>query len=148
MPANILAFALGVALFQQQAVLPEISWAWALLPSTVSAFLLWRCWIPIFSAAGKVLLVVVFLGAGFFWAAAFAQWRLADALPHEWERRDIQLVGVVAELPQTNELFTRFTFDVEQVDRRRRRPRAYFTGLVQRARQACRQRHAAPNQCG
>ena len=115
MQANILAFALGTALLQQQAILPEISWAWALLPGAVSSFLLWRCRTPILTAAGKVLLVVVFLGAGFFWAAAFAQWRLADALPHEWERRDIQLVGVVAELPQTNELFTRFTFDVEQV---------------------------------
>ena len=115
MQANILAFALGTALLQQQAVLPEISWAWALLPGAVSAFLLWRCRTPILTAAGKVLLVMVFLAAGFFWAAAFAHWRLADTLPHEWERRDIQLVGVVAELPQTNELFTRFTFDVEQV---------------------------------
>ncbi len=115
MQANILAFALGTALLQQQAVLPEISWAWVLLPGAVSAFLLWRCRTPILTAAGKVLLVVVFLAAGFFWAAAFAHWRLADALPHEWERRDIQLVGVVAELPQTNELFTRFTFDVERV---------------------------------
>jgi competence protein ComEC len=73
--------------------------AWALLLSTVSAFLPQRCWIPILAAAGKVLLVVVFPGTGYFWAAAFAQWRLADALPHEWERRDIQLVGVVVELP-------------------------------------------------
>ena len=115
MQANILAFALGTALLQQQAVLPEILWAWVLLPGAVSAFLLWRCQIFILTAAGKVLLVMVFLAAGFFWAATFAQWRLADALPHEWERRDIQLVGVVAELPQTNELFTRFTFDVERV---------------------------------
>lgn len=115
MQANILAFALGTALLQQQAVLPEISWAWLLLPGAASAFLLWRCQTSLLIAAGKVLLVMVFLVAGFFWAAAFAQWRLADALPHEWERRDIQLVGVVAELPQTNELFTRFTFDVERV---------------------------------
>lgn len=115
MQANILAFALGTALLQQQAVLPEISWAWLMLPGAVSAFLLWRCQTSILIAAGKILLVMIFLAAGFFWAAAFAQWRLADALPHEWERRDIQLVGVVAELPQTNELFTRFTFDVERV---------------------------------
>ncbi|TSA53765.1 MAG: DNA internalization-related competence protein ComEC/Rec2 [Nitrosomonadaceae bacterium] len=115
MQANILAFALGTALLQQQAVLPEISWAWVLLPGAASAFLLRRCQTSILTAAGKVLLVMVFLAAGFFWAAAFAQWRLADALPHEWEKRDIQLVGVVAELPQTNELFTRFTFDVERV---------------------------------
>jgi len=115
MQANILAFALGTALLQQQAVLPKIAWAWVLLPGGAAAFLLWRCRISILALAGKTLFVVTFLVAGFFWAAAFAQWRLADALPHEWERRDIQLVGVVAELPQTNELFTRFTFDVERV---------------------------------
>ncbi len=115
MQVNILAFALGTALLQQQAALPETVWAWLLLPGTVSAFLLWRCQNPILTSAGKGLFVVTFLAAGFFWAAVFAQWRLADTLPHDWERRDIQLVGVVAELPQTNELFTRFTFDVERV---------------------------------
>ena len=115
MQANILAFALGVALLQQQAALPEISWAWALLPSALFACILWRYQIPILTVAGKILFVVTFFGAGFFWAAAFAQWRLADALPYEWEGRDIQLVGVVAELPQANEHSLRFAFDVEQV---------------------------------
>jgi competence protein ComEC len=55
------------------------------------------------------------VGGGFFWAAALAQSRLADVLPHEWEGRDIQLVGVVAELPQAHESGARFAFDVEQV---------------------------------
>jgi competence protein ComEC len=111
----ILAFALGVGLLQQQAELPEIAWAWVLLPAAVFTFLLWRCEADFFFIAGKVLLIASFLGAGFFWAATFAQWRLADALPHEWEGRDIQLIGVVAELPQANEYNLRFAFDVEHV---------------------------------
>lgn len=111
----ILAFAFGVALLQQQAELPEIAWAWVLLPGVVSAFLLVPCRIAIFAVTGRVLLVAFFLGAGFFWAAIFAQWRMADVLPHEWEGRDIQLIGVVAELPQANEHSLRFAFDVEKV---------------------------------
>ena len=111
----ILAFALGVGLLQQQAELPEIAWAWVMLPAAVFTFLLWRCETDFFFIAGKVLLIASFLGAGFFWAATFAQWRLADALPHEWEGRDIQLIGVVAELPQANEHNLRFAFDVEHV---------------------------------
>ncbi|MDN5836809.1 MAG: ComEC family competence protein [Nitrosospira sp.] len=112
---TLLIFAFGVGLLQQQAALPEIAWVWVLLPVAVSAFLLWRCQGTIFVVVGKILLAAVFLGAGFFWAAAFAQWRLADALPQEWEGRDIQLIGVVAELPQANERSLRFAFDVEQV---------------------------------
>ncbi|MBA2659719.1 MAG: DNA internalization-related competence protein ComEC/Rec2 [Nitrosospira sp.] len=111
----ILAFAFGVALLQQQAELPEIAWAWVLLPGVVSAFLLLASRIAIFAVTGRVLFVAFFLGAGFFWAAIFAQWRMADVLPHEWEGRDIRLIGVVAELPQTNEHSLRFAFDVEQV---------------------------------
>ncbi|MGH8763700.1 MAG: ComEC/Rec2 family competence protein [Nitrosospira sp.] len=111
----ILAFALGAGLLQQQAALPEIAWAWALLPIAVSAFLLWRCQAAILSVIARILLVAIFLGAGFFWATAFAQWRVADEFPHEWEGRDIQLIGVVAELPQANERRVHFAFDVEQV---------------------------------
>jgi competence protein ComEC len=115
MRAHILAFAVGVGLLQQQPMLPVIAWAWALLPGAAFAFLLLRARSNRLITIGKVLFAVVFLVAGFFWAAAFAQWRLSDVLPHEWEGRDIQLIGVVAELPQVNEGNVRFAFDVEQV---------------------------------
>ena len=111
----ILAFAFGVGLLQQQAELPELLWAWLLVPGAAGVFLSLRYQAAILSITTKILLALVFLGAGFFWAAAFAQWRLADALPHEWEGRDIQLTGVVAELPQASENGLRFAFDVEQV---------------------------------
>lgn len=120
MRINILAFALGVWWLQQQPMLPEMVWAWLLLPMVAAAavvFLLQRYQTQavVYAVMGKILLAMIFLGAGFFWAAAFAQWRLADTLPREWEGRDIQLLGVVAELPQVNERGVRFDFDVEQV---------------------------------
>ncbi|MBA4141489.1 MAG: DNA internalization-related competence protein ComEC/Rec2 [Nitrosospira sp.] len=115
MPAYILAFALGVVLLQQQAMLPDLAWAWAFVPAAVPVAMLLRCRTPVYGVIGRTLLAAVFLSGGFFWAAAFAQWRMADLLPHEWEGRDIQLIGVVAELPQINVNNVRFSFDVEQV---------------------------------
>ena len=56
------------------------------------------------------------LGAGFLVAAAWAQVRLADALPAEWEGRDVRLRGVVAEMPQVDSDGTqRFVFEVEAI---------------------------------
>jgi competence protein ComEC len=115
MRKSIVAFTFGIWLLQQQAVLPHLGWAWLLLLCATPAFLFWRSGIPNLTATAKILSIALFASAGFFWAAAFAQWRLADALPPEWEGRDIRLIGVIAELPQAGERGLRFTFDVEQV---------------------------------
>ena len=40
---------------------------------------------------------------------------MADALPHEWEGRDIQLVGIVDELPQADQQACALHFQVERV---------------------------------
>jgi competence protein ComEC len=40
---------------------------------------------------------------------------MSDALPVEWERQDIEVVGVIAELVQRTERGVRFAFDVEEV---------------------------------
>lgn len=113
---NILAFVFGASLLQQQAALPGIVWVWGLLPViVVAAGVSWRKQGVVLVATEKILLFIFFLGAGFFWAAILAQSRLDVALPHEWEGRDIQLVGVVASLPQTSDRSVRFRFDVEQV---------------------------------
>jgi competence protein ComEC len=109
-----LAFVLGVILLQQQAELPDLIWASLLLPGAAFAFLLRRRG-PVFAMTNKLLSCVVLLGAGFFWAALFAHQRLADSLSPEWEGRDIQVIGVIAELPQINGRNVRFAFDVEQV---------------------------------
>ena len=113
--SNILAFVLGTGLLQQRAELPEIGWAWSLL-LLGSALGLFRCSqlvIPV--AISRILFWFLFMGIGFFWAAAMAHWRLADSLPHEWERRDIQVIGVVSSMPQKDDRSMRFRFDIERV---------------------------------
>ena len=115
MRLNILAFVLGTALLQQQAELPELMWAWGLLLMAIASGLLRQYQWTTLVAINRILLCGFFLGAGFFWAAAFAHWRLADSLPPEWERWDIQVAGVVASLPQKNDRSLRFQFDIERV---------------------------------
>ncbi len=111
---NIVVFALGVWLLQQQAELPELRYAWALL-AIVPASLLLRAHARVWRCIGAASIAVLALFAGFMWAAAAAHLRLADALPAEWEARDIELVGVVASLPQFSERSVRFELDVEGV---------------------------------
>ncbi len=85
------------------------------LPLAFSAFItrlsfVWYC-----RAFYQLSLALLAFTLGFFWAAGFAQIRLADHLSAEWERKDILIVGVVASMPQPNERGLRFEFDVEQV---------------------------------
>lgn len=106
MPWRALAFALGVWAVQQLAVLPEPTFVGL---AVLAGAVLWlpglrRPWL----AGGSALLL------GFAWAAGFAHWRLAETLPVEWEGRDVEVTGVVAELPQTFERGVRFVFHVEQ----------------------------------
>jgi len=100
----LLAFVFGAWVLQQQAVLPHLIWALALIPLLILCYRLPRLW----------LIVPLAAFAGFFWAAAIAQHRLADALPSAWEGQNIQVEGVVAGLPQQQEHGQRFVFDVEQ----------------------------------
>ena len=44
-----------------------------------------------------------------------ADWRMSQALPSVWEGRDIELIGVIDELTQTDAQGVRFAFAVEQV---------------------------------
>jgi len=104
----ILAFVAGIGWLQQQALLPNLAWAW-LLALTPLLFL-----IRLALLRRGLWLIAAFI-AGFFWAAGMAQHRLSDALPAEWEGRDIQVIGVVAELSQFTERGVRFAFDVEEV---------------------------------
>ena len=110
----IIAFAAGIWWLQQQAALPALSWAAALIPGVWLLFLL-RDEHPLRRVLRWLLILVWCAAAGFMWAAACAQWRLADALPAEWEGRDITVTGVVSSLPQSYERSLRFEFNVEQV---------------------------------
>lgn len=112
---NILAFVLGTGLLQQQSELPELMWIWSLLTIVIAMGALWRSQPTVLITINNILSWVLFLGLGFFWAAAFAHWRLADSLPPQWERQDIQIMGVIASVPQKNDRGVRFQFDVEHV---------------------------------
>jgi competence protein ComEC len=122
MRLNVAFFVAGVWLLQQQAELPRPAVAWALGAVWVLVFLgglrrkpspaLPPSRPPVFLRAAAA---AACCAAGFAWAAAMAQLRLADALPPEWEGRDVRIEGVVASLPQPYERSVRFEFDVERV---------------------------------
>jgi competence protein ComEC len=116
MRVNILAFAMGVGLLQTRGSLPPSALVVATLLGA-SAWLLWagsrRQPAPLVWRALS-LLACALLGVA--WAALLAGQRLQERLPTEWESRDLQLVGVVAGLPQGFENGERFAFVVEAVD--------------------------------
>ena len=114
MRVYVVSFALGVWLLQRQAELPPLDWAWGLL-ALAPALALCRARARPVRHAGHAMLALCAFGAGFMWAAGMAHVRLADELPREWEARDIELIGVVASLPQLSDRSVRFDFDVEDV---------------------------------
>ena len=136
----LICFAFGCTLLQTQAVLPAwtllvaatggallLMWAGAALVSgqTAASILTASATraisaqehatmasqpLPLRSTA--LIAAAAFL-LGFAWAGATAHWRLHDALPSEWEGRDIEVTGVIASLPQPFERGVRFEFEVE-----------------------------------
>jgi len=108
-----LFFTMGAWILQQQASLPDFSWAW-LLPVFVFAL-----FISIRTLALRivrtVLIAALACGLGFYHAAWQAGNRLANLLPNEWQGHDIEVVGVVAELPHSFQHGLHFSFDVEKV---------------------------------
>lgn len=112
MRLNILAFAAAVLWLQFQPTLP-IFWPWLPLfcaPLLVFAWVLRQRWL------GRAALLLACALGGVAWTAFLASGRLAEALPSDWEGRDISVVGVVAELPQSFAQGNRFRFDIESVD--------------------------------
>ncbi len=122
MRCALLAFALGVVALQQQATLPPnyIS-IYALIPlaiAIVGACAARRVHNGARRIAGAIALIFLAAAAGlagFGYAAWRAEVRLADELPPAWEGRDIEVVGVIDELPQPVDRGTRFAFSVERV---------------------------------
>lgn len=104
MRLNILAFAAGILLLQSQPELPSAGW-WA---AAGGVLLLPRLRSPAWPVRGLAIVACCLLG--FAWAAWRAELRLADHLPGAWEGRDIEVVGVIAGLPQDFSNGTRFEF--------------------------------------
>lgn len=109
MRLNILAFAIGVLGLQMQPKLP--AWmAWAMLGLVlVLPALRWKNW-PV-----HLLAMLGCFALGFAWAGWRADIRLADHLEAGWEGRDVEVIGVIAGLPQDFSNGTRFEFDVSSV---------------------------------
>jgi competence protein ComEC len=106
-------FALGVWLLQQQTSLPGFGWAWLLLGFPVALLIPNR---PFALRATRIVLFAAFaLGLGFYQAAWRAEQRLAIALPGEWQGRDIEVIGVVSDLPRRFEQGQHFRFDMEKI---------------------------------
>ena len=108
MRSSVFSFALGVLCLQLQPA--------------------WHAWMP-FLLGGVLLLPMVWrrrgwlarsmtiglcFAIGFGWASWQAGLRLQDELPSEQEGRDLEIVGVVAELPQAFSRGERFEFVVEK----------------------------------
>jgi competence protein ComEC len=111
---DILCFVAGAWWLQQQDVLPGLLWP-GLAGAVGLAAALARPPAALLRVLRGLIVMAACVALGYSWAAGRAYYRLADALPPAWEGRDIELVGVVAGLPQTHERGVRFEFDVERV---------------------------------
>ena len=109
----VIFFTIGVWLLQQQTALPEFAWAWLLLLFPLA--LLIPAKPPLMRFASALLLATFACVLGFYHAAWQAQQRLAHTLPDEWQGRDIEVTGVVAELPRIYQQGLHLSFDVEKI---------------------------------
>ncbi len=114
MRAGILGLVAGAWLLQCQADLAALGLLLALAASALGGLVALRA-DNVRSAAGLTVARLL-LGAllGFAWAGLAAHVRISDALAPEWEGRDTQVTGVIADLPQPVEQGARFEFEVEQ----------------------------------
>jgi len=110
-----LGFVLGAFCLQQMPVLPDLIWSLLILPFACINIYLRNAQFKYITLTRLPLCLFTAVMLGFFWAAAFASLRLADALPANWQNKPIELVGVVASVPTLTEQGTRFNFIVERV---------------------------------
>ncbi len=110
----------GTLWLQSRAALPP---AWLAALSGVAGLLLacllcrhwrWPSFPPLIRALRMVAIIIAAAALGAGWSAWRAQQRLADALPAALEGRDLQLTGVVADLPDAVPAGLRFRFEVEK----------------------------------
>ncbi len=111
----ILGFLSGIFWLQQQAALPVIWWWPATCAMLLLAWLVRHASGRIVLAARYFMLAIACAGLGVVWATWRAEIRLAEELPREWEARDIEMIGVIASLPQTTDRGSRFEVDVEKL---------------------------------
>ena len=108
MITTIIAFASGVAWLQMQAGLPSP----VLLAVCAAGGVIFLV-VPLWLQRWRCLAAVAAFLFGILWAGVFAHIRLADQLPLSSESRDIDITGVVTEMPQRTDRGVRFRFAVE-----------------------------------
>ena len=109
-----LGFVFGAWLLQQQAALPNLYWFLVIFPAL---FFVVKSRTLSFQNSAPLQKISVFVFAsllGFLWAATFATIRLSDELPSDWQQKSINIIGVIATLPEITEKGERFQFDVEK----------------------------------
>jgi competence protein ComEC len=113
MRSLVIGFVAGAAVLQHQASLPS-----AYVLGLLLIFALLVCFF-IRREGNRVARIAVFGFAGvmlgFGWSGLFAQHYLARELPHEWEGRDVTVVGTVDSLPYHFDRGVRFNLAVEGV---------------------------------
>ncbi|MEW6120890.1 MAG: DNA internalization-related competence protein ComEC/Rec2 [Pseudomonadota bacterium] len=110
----LIAFCLGIGVLQLQAALPPARWL-AVLPLLAGVLWLPPFQRPLLVAVRRLGIACLCAALGFAWAAWRADARLAERLPEHWQGVDVELVGVLADLPQANARGERFILDVERV---------------------------------
>lgn len=109
MRAFAVAYLLATWFLQQQSELPPSGWATAAAAPLLGCLLL-----PTRLRVARVLLLALAGGSlGFGLGAWRAEHRLAEALPHALEGVDVEVTGIVADLPQPARDSVRFLLDVE-----------------------------------
>jgi competence protein ComEC len=109
---TLLAFAAGVGLAQLTPELPSstLSGTALFIATLLATYFLLREKSTRFAITISLALII-----GASYALLRADLRMGDELPREWEGRDIELVGVIDELPQADAQGIRFAFDVERI---------------------------------
>lgn len=122
MLARLCAFAVGTGVLQWQPSLPDVAgwlaWDAAVFVAAGVACIAYRVraaghasWHMLWLARAASLGCAALLGFGY--AAWRAHSALSDALPPQWEGRDVTLTGTVRGLPSRDARGLRFLFDVE-----------------------------------
>jgi len=110
MRLTLIGFALGVALAQQQAELWPV-WLLVSCPMVFSLRLIFPSQLKPRWKVGIQILFAVLLG--FCWAGLYAHYYLSQQLPSSLENRDLQITGVIDDLPNRVPQGVRFNFLVE-----------------------------------
>ncbi len=100
----VLCFLAGILAVQHLTVLPEIGFLALIFCSAVITAGV-RCWKPVF-----------FL-VGIMWAVIFASVRLSDRLPEHMAGKDVEIRGVIADLPEHESNHIRFNLKIETAEK-------------------------------